>query len=267
MDQRSYYTFPCEVDINDSFTSPVLFTRRDGVLQRGKSEWSLSPYIDYKGLNEITTQNKYPLPLIHSAVGSLPQATIFSQLNAHNVYHLVRISQKDEWQTAFMAPGPLWLSGHVLQPHQFTHCFPEPGQRRSLWHAEARSACLVGAPTSTGRTVVIHYVGFLGFINECGQVRTDPSKVQVMTDWPVPEIHKLLQYFLGFDNFYRNVSHDFSSVAALLTPLTSTKLSSLCSPETEESFVWPPVQGWGGRLRHWSRSSVCGSVRWQTTQP
>lgn len=120
------------------------------------------------------------------------------------------------------------------------------------------------------RFFVCHHtlsVGFLGFINECGQVRTDPSKVQVMTDWPVPEIHKLLQYFLGFDNFYRNVIHDFSSVAALLTPLTSTKLSSLCSPDTEESFVWPPVQGWGGRLWHWSRSSVCGSVRWQTTQP
>lgn len=86
-------------------------------------------------------------------------------------------------------------------------------------------------------------VGFLGFIIEHGQVRTDPSKVQVMTDWPVPEIFKLLQCFLGFDNFYRNVIHEYSSVAAPLTQLTSTKLSFLWSPETGESFVWPPVQG------------------------
>ena len=45
-----------------------------------KKDKTLCPCIDYRGLNDITVQNKYPLPLIDSAFGPLHQATIFSKL-------------------------------------------------------------------------------------------------------------------------------------------------------------------------------------------
>lgn len=57
--------------------------------------------LDYRGLNQITVKNKYPLPLIDSVHHQLHSATIFSKLDLHNAYYLVRIKEGDEWEIAF----------------------------------------------------------------------------------------------------------------------------------------------------------------------
>lgn len=54
-----------------------------------KKDKTLRPCIDYRGLNDITVKNKYPLPLLDSAFTPLHQATIFSKLDLRNAYHLV----------------------------------------------------------------------------------------------------------------------------------------------------------------------------------
>ena len=72
-----------------------------GVFFVDKKDKTLRPCIDFRGLNDITVKNKYPLPLIDSAFGFLHQATIFSKLDLRNAYHLVRIK---EWKTAFKKP-------------------------------------------------------------------------------------------------------------------------------------------------------------------
>lgn len=69
-----------------------------------KKDKTLRPCIDYRGLNNITVKNRYPLPLINSAFESLQQAKIFTKLDLRNVYHLVRIKEGDEWKTAFNTP-------------------------------------------------------------------------------------------------------------------------------------------------------------------
>lgn len=45
-------------------------------------------------------------------------------------------------------------------------------------------------------------VTFLWYILKSGQVRTDPAKVQAVTNWPQPKSCKQFQRFLGFVNFY-----------------------------------------------------------------
>ena len=69
-----------------------------------KKDKTLRPCIDYRGLNNITVKNRYPLPLINSAFESLQQAKIFTKLDLRNAYHLVRIKEGDEWKTAFNTP-------------------------------------------------------------------------------------------------------------------------------------------------------------------
>lgn len=44
-----------------------------------KKDKTLRPRIDYRGLNDTTFKNKYPLPLIDSAFEPLHVATIFSK--------------------------------------------------------------------------------------------------------------------------------------------------------------------------------------------
>ena len=70
----------------------------------GKKEGSLRPCIDYRGVNEITSKNRYPLPLMTTAFELLQGATIFTKLDLRNAYHLVRIREGDEWKTAFNTP-------------------------------------------------------------------------------------------------------------------------------------------------------------------
>ena len=69
-----------------------------------KKDSSLRPCIDYRGLNNITVKNKYPLPLISSAFVPLHGAVVFSKLELRNAYHLVHIREGDEWKTAFNTP-------------------------------------------------------------------------------------------------------------------------------------------------------------------
>ncbi len=69
-----------------------------------KKDGSLRPCIDYRGLNDITVKNRYPLPLMSSAFEILQGAKIFTKLDLRNAYHLVRIKEGDEWKTAFNTP-------------------------------------------------------------------------------------------------------------------------------------------------------------------
>jgi len=65
----------------------------------GKKDGSLRPCIDYRGLNDITVKNTYPLPLMSSAFERLQGASIFTKLDLRNAYHLARIRKGDEWKT------------------------------------------------------------------------------------------------------------------------------------------------------------------------
>ena len=70
-----------------------------------KNKTLLRPCIDYRGLNNITIKNRYPLPLISFAFELLQGATVFTKLDLRNAYHLVRIREGDEWKTAFNTSG------------------------------------------------------------------------------------------------------------------------------------------------------------------
>lgn len=79
-------------------------------------------------------------------------------------------------------------------------------------------------------------ITFLAFILEGGPVSADPTKTQTIKDWPVSEMRKQLQRFLGFANFYCRFIKDFSKIAIQLTALTSTKKSFHWTPEADQAF-------------------------------
>ena len=64
----------------------------------------------------------------------------------------------------------------------------------------------------------------------------DPEKVRAVEQWPRPTDWKSLQQFLGFANFYWRFIRSYSSIAAPLTRLTSTKVRFTWEPEAEEAF-------------------------------
>jgi hypothetical protein len=57
--------------------------------------------VDYRGLNKITKKNRYPLPLILGLLDRLRTGKIFTKINLHGAYNLLRIRPSDEWKTTF----------------------------------------------------------------------------------------------------------------------------------------------------------------------
>ena len=73
--------------------APILFDR--------KSDGSLQLCINYRGLNNLTLKNRYPLPLIGESLDRLGRAKRFTQLDLTSTYYQMRIHKQDEWKTAF----------------------------------------------------------------------------------------------------------------------------------------------------------------------
>ena len=63
-------------------------------------------------------------------------------------------------------------------------------------------------------------VNYLGFILSKDGLKMDPSKVQIIQDWPEPRKVKDIQSFLGFANFYRRFISNYSDIVVPLTRLT-----------------------------------------------
>ena len=59
--------------------APVLFVK--------KKDGTLRICIDYRGLNQMTVKNKYPLPYIEELLDQLQGAKVFSQLNLRQGYY------------------------------------------------------------------------------------------------------------------------------------------------------------------------------------
>ena len=232
----------------------------------GKKDGSLRPCIDYRGLNNITVKNTYPLPLMSSAFERLQGASVFTKLDLRNAYHLVRIREGDEWKTAFNTPR-----GHFeycVMPFGLTN---SPAVFQALVNDVLRdmvdlfiyvylddilifSSSLQEHVQHVRRVLlrllenglfvkaekcVFHAqsVSFLGHIISTEGVRMDPEKVKAVVNWPSPESRKALQRFLGFANFYRRFIRNFSQLAAPLTALTSPSLTFRWSDAAEAAFA------------------------------
>ena len=179
----------------------------------------MRPCIDYRGLNKITIRNRYPFPLISIAFDLLEGATIFSKLDIHNAYHLVRIRQVDEWRTAFNTP-----SGHYeyqVMPFGLTYApavfqalinyvlrdminhfvfvylddiliFSKSRHEHCQHVRQVLQRLLKNHLYVNQRSVSFVSLRWpsLGFINKQGQVLMDSRKTQAVRDCLIPKIVK-----------------------------------------------------------------------------
>ena len=67
---------------NSPAEAPVLFVKKEGGLRF---------YVDYRGLNNITRKDQYPLPLIKETLSGILKARYFTKLNIMAVFYKIRI--------------------------------------------------------------------------------------------------------------------------------------------------------------------------------
>ncbi|XP_071928109.1 uncharacterized protein [Coffea arabica] len=73
--------------------APVLFVK--------KKDGTLRLCIDYRGLNNVTVKNKYPLPHIDELFDQLQGTVVFSKLDLRQGYYQLLIRKEDVHKTAF----------------------------------------------------------------------------------------------------------------------------------------------------------------------
>src|SRR5437588_1684677 len=73
--------------------APILFV--------AKKNGKLRLCVDYRGLNNVTIKNKYPLPLMDPLQEQVKGATVFTKFDLRDGYYLIHIREGDEWKTAF----------------------------------------------------------------------------------------------------------------------------------------------------------------------
>ncbi|KAF7116923.1 hypothetical protein CNMCM5793_005553 [Aspergillus hiratsukae] len=220
--------------------APVLFTR--------KADGSLRLCVDYRGLNDITVKNRYPLPRIDELMDRLVGARYFTKLDLRDAYHRIRIKRGDEWKTAFRT-----RYGHfeyLVMPFGLTNA---PATFQAYINEAMKGIlddfCIVYLDdiliySQTEEEHVRHVsevlerlqrhnlyaklskcsfhqteVKFLGFIVGRDGVRMDPDRVKTVQEWPEPRSFRDVQVFLGFTGYFRRFIHQYADITAPLTNL------------------------------------------------
>jgi hypothetical protein len=78
---------------HSEFGSPIRFVR--------KVYGSLRLCIDYRGLNEVTRKDAYPLPRADDALDELNDANFYTHLDLASSFWQVRVRDQDVHKTAF----------------------------------------------------------------------------------------------------------------------------------------------------------------------
>ena len=224
-------------------SSPVLFAHKPG--------GGLRFCVDYRGLNAITSKDRYPLPLVRETLRQLAKARLYTKLDVRAAFHRMRMAEGDQWKTAFRTrEGSFeWLVcpfGLTGAPAHFQRWINSVlGDALDVFCSAYMDDVIIytdGDEEDHFRKVnlIIHRmleaglnldlnkcafsvtkVKYLGFVVEAGVgIRVDPDKVEAITAWEAPTNPSAVRSFLGFANFYREFAPQFADIAAPLNDLT-----------------------------------------------
>jgi hypothetical protein len=223
------------------FGSPILFVR--------KADGSLRLCIDYRGLNEVTRKDAYPLPRVDDTLDELKDANFYTHLDLASGFWQVRVRDKDIHKTAFQTHEGLmeW----VAMPFGLCNNAPATFQRmmndilRNFLHKFVTvyldDVCIYsqivedhlehlrlvlqrfkeeGLKLSLKKCFFgLQEMEYLGYTVSVGKISVSTKKVEAVTDWPLPKTQKEVRSFVQFCNFYARFIHHFSDLTAPLTDL------------------------------------------------
>ncbi|WZZ63529.1 hypothetical protein YC2023_074899 [Brassica napus] len=230
-----------------------------------KKDGSMRLCIDYRGMNNITIKEKYPLPRIDELLDQLKGARLFSKIDLASGYHKIPIAKSDIMKTAFRtrygqyefvvmpfgltnAPAAFMrLMNEVFHDYldMFVIIFIDDILVYSRSKEEHKEHLRLVMDRLRNQKLFAKFskclfwkreIGFLGHIVSGEGVAADLEKVQAIREWPRPTTVTEVRSFLGLAGYYWKFVKDFSSIAKPLTKLNGKGVPFLWVEETEKAF-------------------------------
>ena len=249
-----------ETNLANGFIRPSKSPASAPILFDQKSNGSFCLCVNYRGLNNFTIKNRYPLPLIGESLNRLGRAKQFTQLDLTSTYYRMRICKGDKWKTAFRT----WY-GHFkyqMMPFGLTNA-PASFQRYiNKIFAEKLDIFVIvylddifiyTDDDGNGHIAAVRWVleqlrkfllyanlkncqfhqeevWFLGYMVSLKSIRMEDEKIEAVKQWPELQSVQDIQVFLGFANFYRQFIQEFSQIAVPLTSMLKTSSTKSAEP-------------------------------------
>jgi hypothetical protein len=207
--------------------------------------------VDYRKLNAVTVRNSYPLPRISDILTQIGNSRWLSSLDLLSAYWQVPVKETDQPKTAFITADGLYEFtrmpfGMVNSGSTFQALVDQVlGQLKwntvivylddivvysSTWakHMAGLKAVFerlreakLTIKTSKCKfaTTELKVLGFT--VNQKG-IGTDPEKMAIIRDYPIPKTVKQVRSFLGLCSYYRQLIRGFAEIARPLTRLTKS---------------------------------------------
>lgn len=244
---------------NSPAAAPILMVKKPG--------GGIRVCVDYRGLNNITKKDRYPLPLFSETLRNIARARWFTKLDIIAAFHKLRLAKGEEWKTAFRtryglfewlvvpfgltgAPAAFqrYLNG-ILQDYldDFVSAYVDDiliYSSGTLQDHRLKVEKVLQRLMDAGLQVDIDkcefevkQVKYLGFIIEAEVgIRVDPEKISAIREWATPSSVKAVRAFIGFANFYRIFIPQFSDIAGPLLELTKKDVIFRWSETCSEAF-------------------------------
>ena len=242
---------------NSPWGAPVLFQK--------KKDGSLRLCIDYRGLNQVTVKNKYPIPRIDELLDRLHGSKVFTKIDLRSGYYQIRVKDSDIPRTAFNtryghyeftvmsfgltnAPATFnRLMQDIFHPYldEFVLIFFDDilvyskSEEEHEIHVRKTLELLRQHKLYAKKSKCKFFstqVEYLGFIVSEKGISVDPAKVKDILEWPIPKNVSEIRGFLGITGWYRIFIRDYALIASALTNLLKKGLKIVWMPEHQASF-------------------------------
>jgi len=254
-----------EENLNMGFIRPTSSPHGAPVLFVKKKDGSLHLCVNFHGLNRISKKDRYPLLLISNLLDSPHKAWVYSKIDLRHAYHLVRITDSDEWKTTFRTRyGSFEWS---VMPFGLTNA-PTAFQRfmndifsdlldvcvviylddiliysnnmsdhhrhvKEVLKRLRKAGLYANAEKCEFHSESVEYLGYI--LSPSGLTMSD-DKVKIIQDWPEPKKVKDIQSFLGFANFYYQFIFNYSDIVIPLICLTRKDIPWKFDSSCQDAF-------------------------------
>jgi hypothetical protein len=202
--------------------------------------------VDYRGLNQVTIKDRFPLPRIDDLIDKLHGATVFTSLDLRSGYHQIRIAECDVHKTAFIthkglyeyrvmpfglcnAPSSFQRQMNKMLAHlPFVAVYMDDillfskTEEEHHQHLQTVLSILKENQFYAKLSKCSFFKGetkFLGYLVDGEGIKMDPDKVSAILAWPEPKNIAELRSFLGLSNHYKRFKQIYSTKVAALTEL------------------------------------------------